>query len=360
MDSNKDDALKCFKIGKEALDRGDHQRALKFISKAGRLDPSLPIEELLSKIDSTNPSPDSIRSEPDPQPSLRHRAPASGTTTTSSSSTVNYTEEQVSIVRQIRKKKDYYEILGLEKSCSVEDVRKSYRKLSLKVHPDKNKAPGADEAFKLVSKAFQCLNSEESRKKYDISGSDEPIYHTQATRRTHAGQGFNGYYEAEFDADEIFRNFFFGGMHPATTQARGFNFGAGGDRFRNGNAGDNGSGGFNARMLIQLLPVIIILLFNFLPSSDPVYSLSRTYPYEYKYSTVRGVNYYVKSGSWFNEEYPVGSNKRDAIEAKVERDYVSVLAQNCKVEVQRRQWGFIREMPHCDMLQRFEEGSQVA
>ncbi|MCO5563047.1 hypothetical protein L7F22_016683 [Adiantum nelumboides] len=77
-----------------------------------------------------------------------------------------YTSEQVDIVRQIRKIKDYYQILGLEKDCSAEEIRKAYRKVSLKVHPDKNKAPGADEAFKAVSKAFACLNGPELKQKY--------------------------------------------------------------------------------------------------------------------------------------------------------------------------------------------------
>ncbi|KAK4786121.1 hypothetical protein SAY86_002810 [Trapa natans] len=353
MEGNKDDALKCLRIGKEALDAGDPARALRFITKARRLDPSLPVDDLLSKIDQKSgakPRADSIGAVPSPvdQPSIRKRAQSNDPSSTSPSLAGAYTEEQVTIVRDIKRKKDYYEILGLEKNCSEDDVKKAYRKLSLKVHPDKNKAPGAEEAFKIVSRAFQCLSNEESRKKYDLTGTEEVVYDQRAARQGTA-HGFNGFYEAEFDADEIFRNFFFGGMHPATTQYRTYNFRTGTGQ-RNG---DNGSDGFNLRFLIQLLPVLLILLLNFFPSSEPVYTLSRSYPYEHKFMTQKGVNYYVKSKK-FEQDYPPGSAERAGLELKVERDYVSILAQNCRYEMQRQQWGFVTETPHCEMLRQFD------
>lgn len=354
MDGNKDDALKCFKIGKEALESGDRARAIKFLSKARRLDPSLPVDDIISSIESdpnTNPNGPSAEpnSKPSDQSTIRHRGPSTGASpSASSSSSPAYTEEQIAIVRQIKKTKDFYEILGVERSCTVEDVRKSYRKLSLKVHPDKNKAPGAEEAFKAVSKAFQCLSNDESRKKYDITGSDEPVY--QPRTHTRAARGFNGFYDSDIDAEEIFRNFFFGGMPPARTQFRHFNFGQG---VATGTADRNGSDGFNLRALIQLLPVILIILLQFLPSSDPIYALSRSYPYEYKFTTERGVNFYVKS-SKFEQDYPVGSVQRVRLEKQVEKDYFTILAQNCRLEIQRQQWGFIKETPHCDMWQKFQ------
>lgn len=356
MDGNKDDALKCLKIGREALELGDRNRALKFINKARRLDPTLAVDDLLTTLekDSVDHAAEPGGAAASEQPahsgkpaensSARHRFPSNGSS--SSSSSTAFTEEQILIVRQIKKKKDYYEILGLERTCSIEDVRKAYRKLSLKVHPDKNKAPGAEEAFKAVSKAFQCLSDEESRKRYDVVGSEEPVYQRRESRR--GRQGFNGYYDADIDAEEIFRNFFFGGMPQTTTQFRGFSFGTGmGPR-----TGDNGSAGYNLRALIQLLPVLLILFLNFFPSSEPIYSLSRTYHYEHRFITPKGVNYYVKSTK-FEQNYPPESHDRKVLEDRIEREYFSILAQNCRLELQRQQWGFTHETPHCDMLDRF-------
>lgn len=367
MDGNKEDALKCLNIVKEAIKSGDRERARKFLSKARRLDPDLPIDDLKSQLNN-NQSDQPGSEKPPPaaaakdtpssssQPSLRQRGSSS-----SSSSSISYTEEQISIVRKIKSKKDYYEILGLENKCSVDDVRKAYRKLSLKVHPDKNPAPGSEEAFKSVSKAFQCLSNEESRRKYDVSGSDEPIYQPRRS-----ANGFNGggyYYEDEFDPNEIFRSFFGGGfggggmMPPANAQFRTFNFGATRHRAAaNHNNNQAHDAGFNARVLLQLLPVLLILLLNFIPSSQPVYSLSATYPYHYKFTTEKGVNYYVRSSN-FEQEYPRDSHERQSVEDDVERDYVSILGQNCRYELQRKQWGFVRETPHCDMMRKFEAAS---
>ncbi|KAJ6832499.1 chaperone protein dnaJ 49-like [Iris pallida] len=346
MDGNKDEALKCLRFGKDALDSGDLPRAVKFLTKARRLDPSLPVDDLLLSATAEEPNPN-------PNPSIPTEPPKSSSSSSTArarvpkSSSKDYTEEQVTIVKQIKNQRDYYQILGVEKACSVEDVRKAYRKLSLKVHPDKNKAPGAEEAFKAVSKAFQCLSDEESRKRYDLVGSEEPSY-GQAPARRHSHQGFNGFYDDEFDPDEIFRNFFFsaGGQRVATP------FGT--SHFRTGgNAAHQGSDGFNVRNLLQLLPILLVLLLNFLPSSDPVYVLSRSHGYEHKLQTARGVAYFVKSAG-FEQEYPYGSEGRAALEKRVERDYVEVLSQNCRSELQRRQWGLTYNMPHCDMLEKFQ------
>ncbi|GMJ07480.1 hypothetical protein HRI_004417200 [Hibiscus trionum] len=256
MDGNKDDALIHLKIGKEALDAGNRSRALKFFTKARRIDPTLPVDDLLSataeRESDDRTTPDSSPPRPFDQPSIRQRnrstqSAASLPPSSPTAAAASYTEEQIKIAKQIKEKKDYYEIL----------------------------APGAEEAYKAVTKAFQCLSNEESRQKYDIVGSEEPVYEKRASAYGESN-GFNGFHGTEFDADEIFCNFFFGGMPPASRRS--------------------------SSRIIRLI---------------------------------------------------VRTPERLRIEESVESDYYSVLSQNCRLELQRRQCGFIGETPHCDLLQKF-------
>ena len=68
--------------------------------------------------------------------------------------------------------RDYYEILGLQKSASAEDVKKAYRKMAMKYHPDKNKDEGASDKFKEINGANDVLSDPEKRNLYDQYGSD--------------------------------------------------------------------------------------------------------------------------------------------------------------------------------------------
>ena len=67
--------------------------------------------------------------------------------------------------------KDYYETLGIAKTASADEIKRAYRKLAVKYHPDKN--PGdkaAEEKFKEVSKAYEVLSDDKKRKQYDQFG----------------------------------------------------------------------------------------------------------------------------------------------------------------------------------------------
>ena len=69
--------------------------------------------------------------------------------------------------------KDYYKVLSVEKSASQAEIKKAYRALAKKYHPDKNKGEkGAEEKFKDISEAYEVLGDEEKRKQYDQLGSN--------------------------------------------------------------------------------------------------------------------------------------------------------------------------------------------
>jgi DnaJ-class molecular chaperone len=67
---------------------------------------------------------------------------------------------------------EYYELLNLNKNCSENDIKKSYRKLAIKYHPDKNKDPKAVEIFKQISEAYQVLSDSKKREVYDKFGKE--------------------------------------------------------------------------------------------------------------------------------------------------------------------------------------------
>ena len=97
------------------------------------------------------------------------------------------------------KKRDYYEVLNVSKDASKEDIKKAYRKLALKYHPDRNKAPEAESQFKEISEAYAVLSDDEKRSQYDRFGHE----------------GINGRYTPEdifrgADFESIFRGAGFG------------------------------------------------------------------------------------------------------------------------------------------------------
>ncbi len=115
--------------------------------------------------------------------------------------------------------KDYYNILGVEKGASQEDVKKAFRKLAAKYHPDKK---GGDEAkFKEVSEAYAVLGDSKKRAEYDTYGRSYSGAGPQGTPWGGFG-GFGGAQNVEFDLNDIFEGFgdIFGGQR-SSTRGRG-------------------------------------------------------------------------------------------------------------------------------------------
>ena len=114
---------------------------------------------------------------------------------------------------------DYYKVLGVQKSASGEEIKKAYRKLAMKYHPDHTKGDkNAEEKFKKISEAYAVLSDKEKRKEYDTFGSE----------------GFRQRFSQEdifrgFDFGDIFREFGFGGDNFSNVGGGGrrFSFGTG-------------------------------------------------------------------------------------------------------------------------------------
>ncbi|GKV54341.1 chaperone protein DnaJ [Sporosarcina sp. NCCP-2222] len=101
-------------------------------------------------------------------------------------------------------KRDYYEVLGVSKSATKEEIRKAYRKLSKQFHPDLNKEAGAEEKFKEVTEAFETLSDDTKRAQYDQFG------HADPNQGFGGFGGFGGGGADGFGFEDIFSTFFGG------------------------------------------------------------------------------------------------------------------------------------------------------
>lgn len=114
---------------------------------------------------------------------------------------------------------DYYKILEVERGASTDEIKKSYRKLALKYHPDRNKGDkNAEEKFKEISEAYAVLSDDQKRKQYDTFGDTK--------------------FHQNYSQEDIFRNADFGSVF------RDFDMGGMGDIFGRIFGGMGGGGGF--------------------------------------------------------------------------------------------------------------------
>jgi len=109
-------------------------------------------------------------------------------------------------------KRDYYEVLGVSRDATKSEIKKAYRRLALKYHPDKSKEPDAEEKFKEISEAYAVLSDDEKRRQYDMYGhagidsqyNYEDIFRGADFSDIFRDLGFN------FGFDDIFQHFFGG------------------------------------------------------------------------------------------------------------------------------------------------------
>ncbi|KAH7355611.1 DnaJ domain-containing protein [Pyrenochaeta sp. MPI-SDFR-AT-0127] len=289
-----------------------------------------------------------------------------------------FTVEQKAAVIRIKRcgPTAYYEILGLEEvktTCSDGDIKKAYRKLSLLTHPDKNGYDGADEAFKLVSKAFQVLSDPEKKKKFDMFGGDPDARFNPAAaggggggggaspfgggfaRRGPGGGGMFG--EEEMTPEELFRQFFggaFGGPFGGgfdTGPGFVFNlgggpgvrvhqFGGGQPRRRPGTARaagseaqQNGSSAF-ANLLPLLFLFVLPLLSSLFSSSQPA-SPSLVFEKPRSPNTLERVTSRIKVHYFVDPKdvHDYNPKKWRKLDEQAEQQYVHTINVRCQNEV---------------------------
>ncbi|EMG47589.1 hypothetical protein SBY92_004693 [Candida maltosa Xu316] len=154
----------------------------------------------------------------------------------------SHTKEQETIVLKILSYKphQFYEILAVEKTASDGEIKKSYRKLAIKCHPDKNPHPRASEAFKYLNKAWEVLSDPSKKNIFDQTGTDPTSRINSA-----GGGGASGFSQSAFSGrtgfagaahpfeDDLFNMFFGGGgQSPFGAGGQTFTFGGNGFTFQ--------------------------------------------------------------------------------------------------------------------------------
>jgi curved DNA-binding protein len=138
---------------------------------------------------------------------------------------------------------DYYKILGVGKNAATSDIKKAYRKLAMKYHPDHAKGDkSAEEKFKKITEAYAVLSDPEKRKQYDTFGSAD--------------------FQQRYSQEDIFRNFDLGDIFKEFGFGSGYSTGDGGFRFNFGGGAPFGAGSRRQRAvkgsdLVYELPVTL-------------------------------------------------------------------------------------------------------
>ena len=104
-------------------------------------------------------------------------------------------------------KRDYYKILGVNKDATKEEIKRAYRRLALKYHPDKNKDPKAEERFKEITEAYLILSDGDRRKEYDKQKNGKKFSHEDIYKRADFSDLFHDV-SPEIDFENLFQRFF--------------------------------------------------------------------------------------------------------------------------------------------------------
>lgn len=334
MNEQHEEAAKALELAKKALDQGIYDKAVRLFEKSLRMRKTAEAESFLLAAQKglarqQNGASSSTAGSPSP----------SVTPSTSQPTQRAFTKEQEEGCRRILLCKTHYEALAIERTSSQDEIKKAYRKLALRFHPDKCGAPKAEEAFKKLSKAFEVLSDENERAHYDRYGDADP--NQVNAGRGGGGGGFhhhhgNPFQGQEMDMDDLLRFFMQGGMGGP----RVHHFGGRPQQQRRHDR-DDGPQGISFQQLIFFLVSMFFMFSSFgstanqspaAPASNNLYSLFPNQQFNVmRKTTMNGVvseiPYYVEP-RFANS---IGKSPRDLyyIETAVESSLHHMLKEKC-------------------------------
>ncbi|XP_035776772.1 dnaJ homolog subfamily B member 1-like [Anopheles albimanus] len=333
MEVNKDEAQRCVDLALKAFKAGDTVKAEKLLKKSKTLYPLERADVLLKLIKNAGTGAAGSTAGAGSASSAR-RKPVNrdGEKAPEPKLNVDYTQEQADVVKRVQKCKDFYEVLGVTQDTPDTEIKKCYKKLALQLHPDKNKSPGAMEAFKALGNAVETLTDPQKRKAYDLyrttdNGTSSSF--GSSPRSSRGGFGQNGFtyrpdFESEINPNDLFNMFFGSGFAQQQQQQHHFYRAR---ASRNSHHGE-GSGSQPSLVFGLILCFIVVSLLSTFFASDPLYSLQQTTKYSVERHTLNHkIPYYVKSN--FLNDYQ-GSLAR--LEYSVEEEYLTYMKRACSNE----------------------------
>ncbi|GMH47149.1 hypothetical protein TrRE_jg5608 [Triparma retinervis] len=179
MEVNKEQAEKCRDIAKTAMKAGDHAKAIKWFEKSHRLFPLPGVTGMIERCKNERASASTRRQSTGPSAAAREatetrKRQESGSGDVRGGGSNDQNDLVKKILRASKGRDAHYKVLGLDRGAGESEIKKAYRKTSLKVHPDKNPADKADEAFKAVGLAYATLSDPRKRQIYDATGNEDP------------------------------------------------------------------------------------------------------------------------------------------------------------------------------------------
>ena len=354
MEANREQAERALEMGQQYLRAGNPIKALRLFTKSKDMCSLSGINTWLAKAaaavkkqQKAQSSSSSSSSRPSGPGTSRQSASSARTNASSSgsprmrraasaptTSSANARPTDPIVIEILGKRTGhYYNILGVNNTASESVIKKAYRKLALKLHPDRNQTPGAADAFKRISEAYSVLEDKEKKKEFDRWGPPEEENQADGQQQQTRGNPFRRggrrqYYENEIDPNDIFNAFFGGG-------------------FPRGHVNPHTGGGQQGnqqpepiQQIMRLLPLLLLFLFTFLqlPSTQQkTYSLDQTTKF-YKPLFTKNEHIVPKIKYYVTRDFKPQDNSMHDVEFKVESTYLDRLGTYCRQERQQQRY----------------------